>query len=443
MVEEEKFVIDIQLRESGGGRARTGVTKKELESLIARNVKREVDEKVRRQLENAVMENSEFLKSVVSDVREEVMSGKMDPVYEAALLRELRKQIITDLKAYKSPARQALPGKGTTTIKPKIVQDPNAKEILEGGGAPTIEAPWPAMTPAEYRKAMKQWESLSAWRKSREPLANLGLRPEPAVGGQTTGSPEDLIMKAAGYQPLRGKSKLPSEPARAKMIQNLMFGGGPMGIQRQAQQGELIEKLGRGVKPTGPILAPTGQIPLMNLVMMTAKRQGKRPEDVDLGWALGAFQKYESYQRRLRTRTQRLKSQGMWFLETMQENPARTAGKFILNSIKMTGPVGAALTGLFSTIISVHPVTISLVKNLGKKGGPWNQDWHRTISEEVTGMFTLEQQKRRDLGLHGYIVSSDVGYEPIDGTEVHNSLLHRDEIRLNKLSQGEKVRHYS
>lgn len=150
----------------------------------------------------------------------------------------------------------------------------------------------------------------------------------------------------------------------------------------------------------------------------------------------------ESQLKRIRTKTQRLKVYGLWFIETAVENPYRTGGKFILNMLHGAGPYGQAIAGAIATIISAHPVIIQIIQSLGAKGGPLNQDWKRVIQEEVNGMLTLEEQWRRDRGLDWFIVSENMGYRPIDETAVYNNKLHRDELRLNKLTQEEKVRVY-
>ena len=140
-----------------------------------------------------------------------------------------------------------------------------------------------------------------------------------------------------------------------------------------------------------------------------------------------------------RTFSQRLKTRGYWFLAAAAENPERTFGKVLLNVLSRAGPQGFMLAGAITTLISSPEVVKAIVKVLGMKGGPLNMDWRRLIEDEVTGILSLEQQKRRDLGLDGFMVSPDVGFKPVDESSVYNSVLLRDEIRLNKLSAGEKV----
>ena len=82
------------------------------------------------------------------------------------------------------------------------------------------------------------------------------------------------------------------------------------------------------------------------------------------------------------------------------------------------------------------------IKNFAEKGLPLNIDFHRSIATEVVGLFTLEEQKRRDLGLAGVIADPVDGYRPVDGTEIYNTREVADSVRLTKLTQEEKARRY-
>ena len=160
------------------------------------------------------------------------------------------------------------------------------------------------------------------------------------------------------------------------------------------------------------------------------------------GWLARFTRGWSSFNRTMtkaRTATQRLKTAGGWFVETALMSPERTVGKVVLNVMRGAGPYGFAVATAITMIISTPAVISAIVKVLGSKGGPLNRDWRRLIEDEVTGILSLEEQKRRDLGLDGYIVSPDVGFKPVDESSVYNSQLIRDEVRLNKLTQGEKV----
>lgn len=151
-------------------------------------------------------------------------------------------------------------------------------------------------------------------------------------------------------------------------------------------------------------------------------------------------QNAEAKIRKVRTKTQRLQTYGLWFVETAQHNPAYTAGKFMLNTMRlMAPPYGAVFAGLIASIVSSAYVVPQTIRNMSKKGRPWNIDWHRAVSDEVVGLFSLEEQKRRDLGLHGVIADPTSGYQPVEGTDIYNNQTIADTVRLNKLTQEQKV----
>ena len=72
------------------------------------------------------------------------------------------------------------------------------------------------------------------------------------------------------------------------------------------------------------------------------------------------------------------------------------------------------------------------------KGAPLNKDFRVIVEEVITGFLSLDSQQRRDLGLDSFVVAQVTGFKPVDGTDVYNSLLDRDEIRINRVNQDEK-----
>ena len=152
---------------------------------------------------------------------------------------------------------------------------------------------------------------------------------------------------------------------------------------------------------------------------------------------------FEKGTKQFRTLAQRINAYGFWFVQTALENPMMTGGKIALNSlIRFGGPAGKAIGGMIAGGISLAYLTPYLIKVLGQKGHVLNQDWHRSIETESGEIMTLQQQFRRDKGLDSLIVGFDMGFRAIDETAVYNSHYRRDEIRLNKLTQEEKVRQH-
>ena len=99
-----------------------------------------------------------------------------------------------------------------------------------------------------------------------------------------------------------------------------------------------------------------------------------------------------------------------------------------------------AFSAAIATAVSAVFVVQQTLKNFSTKGLPANIDYHRSVVQETVGLFTFEEQKRRDLGLAGVIVDPVYGYKPVDGTEVYNTREVADSIRLTKLTQEEKAR---
>lgn len=121
------------------------------------------------------------------------------------------------------------------------------------------------------------------------------------------------------------------------------------------------------------------------------------------------------------------------------QNPAGAVGGQVLQMLGRLGPWGAAAAAAITAIATGPEVTQRLIRQLGKKGGPLNRDWRRTIEEEVNGALDLRQQKDRQLGIDPFIVGAQGDFRPIDGTDIYNSLYRRGEVRQNKMSQDEQV----
>ena len=144
--------------------------------------------------------------------------------------------------------------------------------------------------------------------------------------------------------------------------------------------------------------------------------------------------------RAVRTLSQRHSAYGAFFVASAQINPVQTIQRIILNSLIRSGPVGAAIGTTAAIGLSVEPVIKQTIKTLGQKGLPLNQDYHHFFADQTVGFFTLEEQKRRDLGLAGVIANPDFGYEPIEGTSMYNSQQIANVVRLHKLGDQEKAR---
>ena len=150
--------------------------------------------------------------------------------------------------------------------------------------------------------------------------------------------------------------------------------------------------------------------------------------------------KSERRLRAVRTLSQRHSAYGAFFVASAQLNPTQTISRVLLNSLIRSGPVGAAIGTTAAIGLSIEPVIHQTLQTFGKKGLPLNQDYRHFFSEQTVGFFSLEEQKRHDLGLAGRIADPNMGYEPVSGTAVYNSQQVANVVRLTKLADQEKAR---
>ncbi len=123
---------------------------------------------------------------------------------------------------------------------------------------------------------------------------------------------------------------------------------------------------------------------------------------------------------------------------SLLKNPKGFIGGEFLNILKGAGPHAAAIITLITTIASSPEVVKQVIRKMAVKGAPLNRDFRVIVEEVITGFLSLDSQQRRDLGLDSFVVAQVSGFKPIDGTDVYNSLLDRDEIRINRVNQDEK-----
>ena len=120
--------------------------------------------------------------------------------------------------------------------------------------------------------------------------------------------------------------------------------------------------------------------------------------------------------------------------------PDVLVGGTFLKMLGKAGPYGAAVTAALISLVSAPDTVREIVRAMGVKGGPLNEDWHREIESELTGIFSFEQQKSRVIGKDSFVVSQGSGYRPIEGTDIYVSLLDRDEDRLARIGQDAKAK---
>ena len=105
--------------------------------------------------------------------------------------------------------------------------------------------------------------------------------------------------------------------------------------------------------------------------------------------------------------------------------PQQVAGR-LAGLLKVGGPLGVAIIAL----ISAPEVISQLVKLLGAKGMPFNRDWHRNIETEVNGLFSIEEKKKRLIGIDQYVITQTDHYQPDSGASVYNSFENQEHINI-------------
>ena len=120
-------------------------------------------------------------------------------------------------------------------------------------------------------------------------------------------------------------------------------------------------------------------------------------------------------------------------------NPQEFVGTNILKILGGTGPYGAFVVSAITAIATAPAVAVEIIKLLSEKGLPLNRDWVRLIEDEVNGLFSVEEKKRRLLGIDSYIVTQTDRYQPDSGSSTSNSYENRDEIIISKFGQAEKA----
>ena len=120
-------------------------------------------------------------------------------------------------------------------------------------------------------------------------------------------------------------------------------------------------------------------------------------------------------------------------------NPTGFIGSTVLQMLGKAGPYGAAVVAAISAIIVTPEIVKQIVALLAQKGGPLNRDWRRSIETEVNSLFSVEEKKRRLLGIDGFIVSQTGHYEPQSGSTSYNSKENVNELRIHHAGQSEKA----
>ena len=120
------------------------------------------------------------------------------------------------------------------------------------------------------------------------------------------------------------------------------------------------------------------------------------------------------------------------------QNPEGMVGDTMLKMLGGSGPYGPAIIAAIGAIVTSAEVAKQLIRTLSEKGLPLNRDWERIIEDEMNSLFSIEEKKKRLLGLDGFVVTQTDRFQPDSGSTTYNSLENRDEVTISKISAGEK-----
>ena len=118
----------------------------------------------------------------------------------------------------------------------------------------------------------------------------------------------------------------------------------------------------------------------------------------------------------------------------VQDNLMKTLG-----NVARAHPIISLIVGAILSGPALYEMTKGILQQMAVKGGPLNRDFVVQVEEVVTGFLSLEEQHLRDIGVKGFVVSQADGYSPVSGTDVYNSLLDKDEVRLNRIPLEDRV----
>ena len=124
---------------------------------------------------------------------------------------------------------------------------------------------------------------------------------------------------------------------------------------------------------------------------------------------------------------------------TIASNPEGFVSGQILSVLSRAGPHGAIAAAIIGMVIASPELAKQMLKFWSQKNLFLNRDWQRAIEDEVNGLFSLEEKRRRLMGLDAYIQTQSSGYQSDTGAPVHNSYENRDEIVATKLGQYDKA----
>jgi len=118
---------------------------------------------------------------------------------------------------------------------------------------------------------------------------------------------------------------------------------------------------------------------------------------------------------------------------------AKNPGGFIGGTVgRLFTTQAAAVMGPLAIAIATPVVMVEIIKALSVKGGPFNRDWRRFISEEVEVGLSRVQQKEKELGITQTILTQIEGFKPNNENWTYNNLFQVDERRIARIGLSDR-----
>ena len=128
-----------------------------------------------------------------------------------------------------------------------------------------------------------------------------------------------------------------------------------------------------------------------------------------------------------------IEGQGIKNLTQFATSPQGFMEHGLIRVLGKAGPHGAIIAAIITAIAASPKMVEVVVKALGVKGGPLNQDYRFSLDAQVNQMFSRIMQFTKLTGDDQIITAKDKGFTVGDADFVNNSLVYADIARTGKV----------
>ena len=126
-------------------------------------------------------------------------------------------------------------------------------------------------------------------------------------------------------------------------------------------------------------------------------------------------------------------SKGRANLQRAASNPSGFVGDSLIRALGSAGPYGALTAAIVGTVLASPALLEAVVKAMGVKGGPLNQDYAFSAEEQENLLFGRLVQFQKLTGDDYVITSEDRGFAVGDPDFVLNSLVDVETARVGRI----------